>query len=75
MEYKEFIKQLQKSIFHLYYYLFYNHNPSQLSEFLLCLLDIIQLFSINLNERVIIIFITYRIHIFGMMIQKYFVIL
>jgi hypothetical protein len=54
MEYKEFIKQLQKSIFHLYYYLFYNHNPSQLSEFLLCLLDIIQLFSINLNERVII---------------------
>ena len=75
MESKSITKRIQLSIFQLYYYLFYDYNTSKLKAFILVLLDIFQLFSINLNERVIIIFITYRIHIFGMMIQKYFGIL
>ena len=75
MENKDFIQKFQLSVFQLYYYLFYDYNTSKIKAFILVLLDIFQLFSINLNERVIIIFITYRIHIFGMMIQKYFVIL
>ena len=52
MESKEFYKKLQDSIYHLYYYIFYNYNPSKISAFLLSLMDIFQLFSINLNERV-----------------------
>ena len=75
MESKNLTKRIQLSVFQLYYYLFYDYNTSKIKAFILVLLDIFQLFSINLNERVIIIFITYRIHIFGMMIQKYFVIL
>ena len=75
MESKNLTKRIQLSVFQLYYYLFYDYNTSKLKAFILVLLDIFQLFSINLNERVIIIFITYRIHIFGMMIQKYFGIL
>ena len=75
MESKNLTKRIQLSVFQLYYYLFYDYNTSKLKAFILVLLDIFQLFSINLNERVIIIFISYRIHIFGMMIQKYFGIL
>ena len=71
MESKNLTKRIQLSVFQLYYYLFYDYNTSKIKAFILVLLDIFQLFSINLNERVIIIFITYRIHIFGMMIQKY----
>ena len=57
MESKEFHKKIKISIFHLYYYLFYNYNPSKVSSFLLALMDIFQLFSINLNERVKFVFI------------------
>jgi hypothetical protein len=59
MESKEFYKKLQISIFHLYYYLFYNYNPSKVSSFLFALMDIFQLFSINLNERVKFVFIIF----------------
>ena len=75
MESKEFYKKLKISIFHLYYYLFYNYNPSKVSSFLLALMDIFQLFSINLNERVKFVFIIYRILFFGKIIQKYLIIL
>jgi hypothetical protein len=59
MESKEFYKKLKISIFHLYYYLFYNYNPSKVSSFLFALMDIFQLFSINLNERVKFVFIIF----------------
>ena len=75
MESKEFYKKLKISIFHLYYYLFYNYNPSKVSSFLLALMDIFQLFSINLNERVKFVFIIYRILFFGKTIQNYLIIL
>ena len=64
MESKEFYKKLKISIFHLYYYLFYNYNPSKISTFLLSLMDIFQLFSINLNERVKFVFIILQNSIF-----------
>ena len=75
MESKEFYKKLQDSIYHLYYYIFYNYNPSKISTFLLSLMDIFQLFSINLNERVNLIFKFHRILFFGKIIQKYLIIL
>ena len=75
MESKEFYKKLQDSIYHLYYYIFYNYNPSKISTFLLSLMDIFQLFSINLNERVKFVFIIYRILFFGKTIQNYLIIL
>ena len=52
MENKDFIQKTQLSIFQLYYYLFYDYNTSKLKAFILVLLDIFQLFSININERV-----------------------
>ena len=57
MENKDFIQKTQLSIFQLYYYLFYDYNTSKLKAFILVLLDIFQLFSININERVKIIYI------------------
>ena len=57
MENKDFFQKTQLSIFKLYYYLFYNYNTSKLKAFILVLLDIFQLFSININERVKIIYI------------------
>ena len=52
MENKDFIQKFQLSVFQLYYYLFYDYNTSKLKAFILVLLDIFQLFSININERV-----------------------
>ena len=75
MESKEFHKKIKISIFRLYYYIFYNYNPSKISTFLLSLMDIFQLFSINLNERVKFVFIIYRILFFGKTIQNYLIIL
>ena len=75
MESKEFYKKLKISIFHLYYYLFYNYNPSKVSSFLFALMDIFQLFSINLNERVNLIFKFHRILFFGKTIQNYLIII
>ena len=55
MENKDFIQKAHLSIFQLYYYLFYDYNTTKLIGFILVLLYIFQLFSIN--ERVKIIFI------------------
>ena len=52
MESKNLTKRIQLSVFQLYYYLFYDYNTSKLKAFILVLLDIFQLFSININERV-----------------------
>ena len=52
MESKRITNRIQHSIFQLYYYLFYDYNTSKLKAFILVLLDIFQLFSININERV-----------------------
>ena len=52
MENKDFIQKFQLSVFQLYYYLFYDYNTSKIKAFILVLLDIFQLFSININERV-----------------------
>jgi len=52
MENKDFFQRLQLSIFNLYYYIFYDYNTSNIKAMILALLDLFQLFSININERV-----------------------
>ena len=52
MESNEYLKKVKYAIFHLYYYLFYNYNINKIKSFIFALIDIFQLFSMNINERV-----------------------
>jgi hypothetical protein len=72
MKKKSYIKNIKKSNFQIFYYLFYDYNKGKIVSIIYDLINFFQLLSMNLNLKVNYIFNYNRRCIIGEMIQKSF---